>query len=49
MIPENQRYRGPKEGRELNQVRSKPDPVDRPARTDWTVMHHYNGMRSEHL
>ena len=31
--------------RELNQARSKPDPVDRPVRTARTIVHHYNGTQ----
>ena len=29
-------------GRELNKTRSKPDTVDRPVRTAYTFVHHYN-------
>ena len=30
---------------ELNQARSKPNPVNRPVRTGRTIMHHYNGTQ----
>jgi len=33
------------EDREVNQARSKPDPVDRPVRTAHTVIHRYNGTQ----
>jgi len=33
------------EDRELNQVRLKPDTVDRPVRTARTFVHHYNSTQ----
>ena len=41
---EDQMYRDTQK-RELNQVRSKPDPVKRPARTDRAIVHHQNGTQ----
>jgi len=33
------------EDRQLNQARSKPDPVNQPVRTAQTIVHDYNGTQ----
>jgi len=37
------------DGRELNQVRSKPDTVDQPVRTARTFVHHYNNSTQYYI